>query len=150
MKQFSTLLLLIAVAAVSCTDNSSKQSGEVISIAPEKIACYAGNSGKDTVTLSLATQDDRITGELYYKFYEKDQTRGTLSGQWRGDTLVADYIYTSEGMPSVRQVAFLQKGNTLIEGHGNMVEKNGKMVFADTASLIFADGFLLQKIKCHL
>ena len=68
-----------------------------------------------------------VTGTLSYKFYQKDSNKGEFEGTLKGDTLLADYTFMSEGTQSVRQVVFLIKGETAIEGYGDIEEKDSKL-----------------------
>jgi hypothetical protein len=113
--------------------------------------CYSGNSKKDTVLMSLTIKGTELTkGNLSYNFFEKDKNEGTLVGELRGDTLIADYTFMSEGISSVRQVAFLKKGNTYVEGFGDVVDDNkGKVTFKDTKQLNF-EGTVLSKVDCKM
>jgi heat shock protein HslJ len=65
-----------------------------------------------------------------------------------GDTLVADYIFLSEGSSSVRQVAFLLDGRSAKEGYGPTAEQDGKMAFTDVKSLSFGKGVIMSKHDC--
>ena len=89
-----------------------------------------------------------VTGKLSYKFYEKDSNKGEFDGQFHGDTLLADYKFTSEGQLSTRQVIFLIKNNIATEGYGDMEEKNGKMVFKDIKGVSVGKGLSLKKVEC--
>ena len=55
----------------------------------------------------------------------------------------------SEGTQSVRQVVFLIKGETAIEGYGDIEEKDGKMVFKNLSSVVFGKGVILKKEDCN-
>lgn len=115
--------------------------------------CYTGNSGRDSVSLTINGSDgkvtgDKVTGSLDYRFYEKDKSAGTINGQMNGDTLFADYTFMSEGVQSVRQVAFLKNSEGFSEGYGDMEEKNGKMLFKNPGELKFGNGFILKKTDC--
>jgi hypothetical protein len=80
--------------------------------------------------------------------YEKDSNKGKLEGKLYGDTLVADYKFMSEGIESVRQVAFLIKDSVAIEGYGDIEQKDGKTVFKNLKSLDFTHGLPLAKVDC--
>lgn len=113
-----------------------------------KQECYIGTSGKDSVFLSLKTEGDKIAGTLSYKFFEKDSNHGSLEGTMQGDTLLANYHFNSEGVSSLREVAFLKKGSTLQEGYGDIEERDGSQKFKSPASLEFGKGFILEKTDC--
>ena len=66
----------------------------------------------------------------------------------KGDTLVADYTFNSEGKLSTRQVAFLKKDGKLMEGFGEVVEKDGKIYFKSISDLKFDDAIEFTKINC--
>ena len=100
-------------------------------------SCYQHYSAKDTVKLELVKNENIISGTLRFKRFGKDENKGTFAGVMRGDTLVADYTFMSEGVTSVRQIAFLKRNNTLVEGYGDVEEKNGKMVLKNIGRLNF-------------
>ena len=110
--------------------------------------CYS-TTDKDTVVLNMKVSDSSVKGTLVYKLYEKDKYLGTLQGKLFGDTLIANYQFMSEGIKSVRQVAFLIRDPIAIEGFGDVEEKNGAIIFKDPKSLNFKNGFILRKIDCE-
>jgi hypothetical protein len=111
--------------------------------------CYTYIKNKDTATLTMISSGPITTGELKYNLYEKDKNTGIFEGELRGDTLIAEYTFNSEGTESVRQVAFLKKGNQLIEGFGDVEEKNSKMMFKDTSKLTFGQSIVFNKVDCQ-
>lgn len=144
-----TTSFLIALALLtSCgsqADKTEKTTGK------EKIPmqCYQYASQGDTVTLNLVHIGDTYTGSLFYLFKEKDRNAGTFKATLRGDVLVADYTFNSEGTKSIRQVAFKKVGNTYVEGYGESVDENGVMKFKDITSLNFGSSIVLQEIPCQ-
>lgn len=111
-------------------------------------SCYAYVKGKDTAHLTLITTGIVSTGELNYKWFEKDRNEGSIEGEMRGDTLVANYNFNSEGKTSVRQVVFLKKGNQFLEGFGEVEEKDGKMQFKDLKRVDFSNPIAFEKVAC--
>ncbi len=111
--------------------------------------CYISSIGKDTIVLKTERFPNVVTGILEYRFYEKDQSKGEFDGKMNGDTLIADYTFSSEGTKSVRQVAFLLQGELALEGFGEMEEKNGKMVFKDINKIKFDGTLKLYKTECN-
>lgn len=113
-----------------------------------KSGCYASFSGKDTILLKTEVFPNVVTGILKYQVWEKDKNEGTIEGKLSGDTLFANYTFTSEGQTSVREVAFLFNDHQAIEGFGDMEEQNGKMVFTDKSRINFSKGTKLSPIDC--
>ncbi|MBC7747549.1 MAG: hypothetical protein H7Z76_03040 [Methylotenera sp.] len=153
MIKIRVLILALVSVLVSC----KKQKGT--DVTPEKNDIeepisqqfYSGNIKKDTIVINLTIKGNQIlSGKLIYNFYEKDKNEGTLIGELKGDTLLADYTFMSEGISSVRQVVFLKKGNTYIEGYGDVVEEaSGKVIFKDRKQLKFDGKSILYRVKFH-
>ena len=110
--------------------------------------CYIGVIGRDSIFLKIEQFPNVVSGTLEYKFYEKDNNSGEINGKMNGDTLVADYTFSSEGIKSIRQVAFVIKEDLVIEGYGEMEDKNGKMVFKNLQKLNFNTNTNLKKSTC--
>lgn len=146
------LLFAPLVFTAACTSEKSEQtetSQETVTTEVVEVpGCYSSIMGQDTMVLHLETTGQEVTGNLSYNFYEKDDNRGTLRGEMHGDTLLADYTFQSEGTKSVRQVAFLKKGEGFVEGYGDSEERNGKMVFKNTSALDFSSGTAFKKVPC--
>lgn len=154
MKKVILLGLILMSVFISC-----KKEKEEVPIPLEKIVvkesvseeCYRAILKKDTISLSLNIKNGQFSsGNLSYDFYEKDKNTGTIVGEIKGDTLYADYTFTSEGVSSVRQVAFLKKGNTYVEGFGDVIDDNkGKVTFKDKKQLKFDGNIVLSKVDCQ-
>lgn len=153
MKKSILSIALLAGFIAACQTKTPEETADSIATMPDTTmtkgkTCYAYIKNKDTVSLSLIMIGSDVTGNLDYNYFEKDKNIGTIAGLIKGDTIIADYTFMSEGINSVRQVAFLKKGNQLIEGHGAFEDKNGKSVFKNTESLNFNDGTILSEIEC--
>lgn len=75
----------------------------------------------------------RITGDLKIRFTKADDSvevnTGTIIGEFRGDTLFADYNFKSVSRYKneyVNPVALLHKGDTLIMGSGRIMTYLGR------------------------
>jgi hypothetical protein len=155
---YKSYFISAAIATlVACNTNKKNQAENVpdstsdtttMRIQIPHMQCYANMNGRDTVFLKLEKFPNVVTGILKYKLYEKDANHGELDGKLYGDTLIADYKFESEGKESIRQVAFLIKGNIVQEGYGDMEEKKGKMVFKNTGNINFNNGLQLNEIAC--
>lgn len=111
--------------------------------------CYTYTKNRDTVTMKLNIAGEEYTGELDYRFFEKDKSKGTFAGEMKGDTLIAEYTFDAEGMRSVREVVFLKKDGNLVEGFGDVEEKGAKVMFKDRSKLAFGDAVILAKHPCN-
>jgi hypothetical protein len=110
--------------------------------------CYLYITDKDTISLQITINGQSVTGALNYTLHEKDKSQGVIQGEVRGDTLLADYEFKSEGIVSLREVAFLKKGNGYAEGYGEAEEKDGKMMFKNVAELNYSNTVILKKVQC--
>jgi len=112
-------------------------------------SCYMFATDRDTVYLKLNPPvDGKVTGDLNYNFFERDGNTGFIEGQISGDTLIADYTFLSEGLISVREVGFLLGEDQVMEGYGDVEEKDGKMVFWHKDSLDFSNGLVMPEVPC--
>jgi hypothetical protein len=116
--------------------------------ADSPLSCYQYAAQGDTVTLKLIRAGETLSGTLVYKFKEKDSNKGTIQAAMKGDLLLGEYTFFSEGTQSVRQVAFKRSGNTLTEGYGEIIEEKGTTKFRNVDSLDFSSSIKLQEIPC--
>ncbi len=106
---------------------------------PSPLNCYSYASTSDTITLKLIHIGNSVTGTLVYSLKEKDKNKGTILGNMRGDMFIADYTFMSEGIQSIRKVAFKKEGNSFVEGYGD---------FNNTDSLKFNSSMKLVEVDC--
>ena len=111
--------------------------------------CYRYANAGDTILLKQTRIGDVVTGTLVYDFKEKDDNRGTIQGSMRGNLFIADYTFQSEGVQSVRQVAFKLQENSLIEGYGDIITQDDKVIFKNLDSLKFNESMKLTEIACQ-
>lgn len=98
----------------------------VIDTLGAKSFCYMDVIGKDTIFVSIDDNLGTITGKMYNKFFEKDQSKGDLSGIRSGDTLKLTYEFAAEGKPkNTNDIYFLQKKDAIIEGIGERDSQTG-------------------------
>jgi len=127
-------------------ENTKSTDAQNAAVAKE---CYEMTNVNDSVFVQLNINNSEVNGTMFTQFAGKDQNNGTFTGTMIGDTLLADYTFTSEGMQSVRQVAFLKKGNQLVQGFGEIRDQDGKMVFRNKAQLNFDAKMTLNKVACN-
>lgn len=145
-----SILVLTALAGciAACHSKSPEQkAGNTTSISTtETKESYQYINNKDTVALSYTVSGNAITGTLISVLAGANRTAGTIEGVIKGDTIIADYTMdpVHQEKTAVRQVAFLKKGGKLLEGYGDTGEKDGKIVFTNTANLKFVDAVALS------
>lgn len=112
-------------------------------------SCYLFATDRDTVYLKLNPPiNGKVTGDLNYDFFERDGNTGFIEGEIHRDTLIADYTFLSEGLISVREVGFLLGEDQVMEGYGDVEEKDGRMVFWHKDSLDFSNGLIMPEVPC--
>lgn len=111
--------------------------------------CYQRVIQRDTATLYLNIIGNDVTGKLVYNHYEKDDNTGSIKGELRDNHIYADYIFQSEGRPSIREVAFKIQDTLLLEGHGAAGERDGKSVFLNADKLQFDATHPFRKVDCR-
>ena len=138
----------------SCTNNKSNNTENLASQTEESkktspLDCYRYATINDTIILKLIHIGESITGTLVYKLHEKDKNMGTIQGRMRGDILLADYTFMSEGIMSIRQIAFKKEKDFFMEGHGDINTNNERVFFKNPDSLQFNDAIKLTEIDCQ-
>lgn len=144
--------MLIAFTLGACNKPNNQESVKEASTNEVKdmtSSCYVYANDKDTVQMTLLQLGTKVSGDLTYKLYEKDSNKGTIEGEISGDTLLANYTFKSEGVTSLRQVAFLKKGEDWIEGIGDVEGINGNVNFKNPHVLNFNNTLILKKATCE-
>lgn len=162
MRSLFVFPALFILALTSCTSENKNRTGdstEVIAVdttftatTPKESSsdCYIYTKNRDTASLKLNIKGEELTGELNYNLFEKDRNTGKIAGEMKGDTIIAEYIFDSEGMRSVREVVFVRKDDgNIYEGTGEVIEKNGKMVFKNRSALKFSPTMVFTKTNCQ-
>ena len=142
------IVCTIFIIIVSCNDNK-KNTEPVIEHKTVPQECFQYISTTDTITLKLIHVGEAITGTLVYKLHEKDRNMGTIQGSMKGEWLIAQYTFMSEGVKSNRQVAFKKDGTSIVEGFGEVETKGDRVVFKNTDSLTLNNSFKLAQIACQ-
>lgn len=149
----TTYLFILACLFASCNSPKSeldKTSPQVVKTNEDSpINCYMYASESDTIILNLNSTGNSISGTLVYSFKEKDKNKGTIQGSIKGNMLVADYTFMSEGVTSTRQVAFKMEGNHYVEGYGDVYTQNEKVQFKNLGSLNFNTSMKLAEVSCQ-
>lgn len=145
---FLSLILLALTVCVFSGCNSRDQGQESATALDEGRQCYRFVQGRDTINLSIIETDGKVKGRLAYRFYEKDKSSGTLEGVMKGDTLFANYAFTSEGTLSNREVAFRRVGSDFRMGSGAILNSGNTDVLTDPSAVEFSETIILRNVEC--
>lgn len=132
----------------SVTKDTSAIIEDVFPAPSIKSGCYGYVVKKDSAFLKLDISGNIISGDLTYSLHQKDSNKGTISGILQDSLLIADYTFQSEGMKSVRQVVFKMRGDSLLEGFGDIDMKGDTATFKNIAELQFQDDRSFIKTDC--
>lgn len=110
--------------------------------------CYSQVSGRDTATLQIETEGNRITGSLSYNIFEKDRNDGTIQADQAGDIIKGWYLFKSEGIISVREIAWKINGEELWPATGEMTQRNDTTLFAKPDQLKYDSNKPFKKVAC--
>lgn len=137
----------VIVLMISCTD--AKEKAKIVE-QDDDVKCYRYTKDKDTINLKIRLDGDSITGSLVYNLHEKDSNKGTVVGRKSGDFIIADYTFMSEGVSSVRQVAFKKEDDAYVEGFGDVSvdNENKTATFKNLDSLTYTNGLKLKEVNC--
>ncbi|MBJ7882392.1 hypothetical protein [Gelidibacter salicanalis] len=150
-----TIILTLVAVNLSCKESPKNETTPL----PTKIEdttvskigeqCYLYAKNNDTIAVLWNENKTLVTGKIIFNFYEKDGSHGAFEGIMKGDTLYADYNFESEGTKSKREIIFLKKGNTLLQGYGDVeVDAHETTVFKKDAKITFDDQFPLTAVAC--
>ncbi|OXA86435.1 hypothetical protein [Flavobacterium hercynium] len=155
MKKVLTLMTVILTVLISCKKETTPAPPAITPDAPKEAEiaepagdeCYVSTANDIKLSFNINSHQE-VNGKLFYGLKEKDKNEGTLIGNIKGDTLIADYTFMSEGVSSIREVVFLHRENTYIEGYGDIVETNNKVSFKNRKNLKFDATNVLTKVDC--
>ena len=148
-------MLLACITFVSCNKNQSKKNIEdqALEEKPVGVQCYIALYEKDTIDLKINTlKDGKISGNMDMKLLNMPIKVGKISGEFRGDTLFADYTFiqgTNDKVIFKNPMAFLKSGDTLILGNGKIITYLGVSSFAKGEPIDFENvKYKFNKTDC--
>lgn len=112
--------------------------------------CYTQIFKRDTVTMQIDITGNNATGPLTYKLYEKDMNDGSVKAVLSDSVIMGWYLFRSEGVMSVRQVAWRVKPGQLLPATGDVMQRNDSTVFSNPDKLRFDDKNPFVKVRCSL
>jgi len=157
MKKLILAGVIITSIIAACQSDSKKYTTVDSSImskqqegykTPDECFIFDDNKGSSGKLLIYGTGVNRVLGELSYSLNGKDKNSGAFYGNMKGDTIIVDYKFQSEGVYSHREVAWLRKGDQLLEGYGDVKDVNGNIKFKDVKKLTFGKSIIFNKTSC--
>lgn len=123
----TSCLILSCIVLQSCKKNETQKEVEAVQVEAEEpinVECYQAIYENDTINLTLNTlKSGKIDGDMVMKVAGAPEKVGDLEGEFRGDTLFADYSFI-EGANKEKTfknpMAFLKRDKQLILGNGTM------------------------------
>jgi hypothetical protein len=159
MRTLLFFLIIIMLSLISCNGNSESENTDndttATSQTPEPAPtttqqeCFRQVLSRDTFFISISQTADAISGNLAFDNYEKDSSKGTVTGTSSGDTLKLWYNFQSEGMNSVMEVYFKRQGDQLIRGVGSMDVKGDTSYFTNPSDIKFGEKDTWSKVACQ-
>lgn len=145
--------LLLAAVVTSCSQSGSQANKNTDSLKTDVTsghgdACFLKSTGKDSVMLQVHIQDTSISGNLSYRYFEKDKNTGTISGSIHNNIIHAQYTFMSEGMQSIRPVVFKLQDGKAYEAVPDSINPEGIPVFSGNDAALKFDVEPLSKISC--
>ena len=137
-------------SSASKSSDSPKTTPSVTDVKPhENLAgCYMKIVGRDTAILKLEQKGKEFSGKMLYDNYEKDGSRGTVTGKEEGEIIKLWYDFNSEGMHSVMEVYFKKETGRLLRGVGSMDAKTDTTYFI--SGINYSDKEAFNKVDCSL
>nr|WP_315154395.1 hypothetical protein [uncultured Flavobacterium sp.] len=137
-------LLLTCIGFESCKKDQNPKDAETTKVQDEKpisTACYKSLYENDTIDLTINTlKNGKITGNMIMKIENMPNKIGKIAGEFRGDTLFADYSFiqgTNDKVKFKNPMAFLKHENELILGSGKIETYLGKSYFVKGTPIEF-------------
>ena len=139
-------------------NNNGKSSAEInpdtatntTTIAVDSLSsgCYSQIIERDTSLLQIEQKGNTVNGTLSYSIYQKDRNDGTLQADVTGDIIKGWYLFKSEGIVSVREVAWKINADELWPATGEVIQRNDTTLFAQPDKLKFDSSRPFKKVAC--
>lgn len=145
----SIIITLLCSCDSTDSDNDSVNKSERNSGARLVSAgCYEMVIGEDTAGLNLVVRGDSVSGNLFYHWKMRDHNDGTFRGRIQDSVIYAMYTFQSEGIQSVREVAFKSRGDSILQAYGEIVSVRDTMQFRFRENLVYDTKHPFVKKAC--
>ena len=158
--KYSAIILLALLFFAGCKSESNSEAEkdpteialpttelDSAKVLMDGIYCYQYVIKKDTYDINFTLSNGIVEGDMSFKNYEKDSSKGKVKGYLKDDILTVNYRFNSEGMSSVRNINFKVRGDMLITGEGEETSV-GDSAFIKDMSAIKYEGLVYSKIPC--
>jgi predicted alternative tryptophan synthase beta-subunit len=149
-------LLLIVFGFESCKNKSETEDKKLENEVPiVSKQCYQAIYKNDTINLEVNTlKNDKIIGNMVMSFLNMPKKIGEIKGEFRGDTLFADYSFI-QGKNLERifknPIAILKIGDTLVLGNGKIETYLGASYFTKDEPIDFEKvKFKFNSVECAI
>ena len=158
-----TLLFLTSMFLFGCnhdTRNATQRNEDNCKLLKSPEQCFIAVYKKDSAFLKFKTMPKgKIQGTLVMKYsepdpitFEKQLYHGEITGEFKNDTLFADYIFSDGARPTVYRnpLALLKKNDSLVLGFGTIENYLGKTWFINHKAINFNKGrFQFKPAVCN-
>lgn len=127
-----SFLSILFLAACSSPDKQSAQTDSLTNKdtltkakAPYPL-CFLNKQGKDSTSIELAINGNKVKGQMNWLPYQKDSRKGTIEGTITNDTIHATWSFMQEGMKDTLKLNFLFKNNQLSQKPLKLNVKTGR------------------------
>jgi hypothetical protein len=142
MKKTALCLVLIASLFSACQNTPKSSDTETEETENTAAAtCYELRLGEDITAIELTLDGDKASGYYAWEPHEKDGARGMFSGQKDGDQVTAIFEYMIEGSIQSEEVVFKLEGDKLLQGNGELEDKDGILMLKDKSNLSWDSSF---------
>lgn len=140
------LMIYAATALLVVACNEKKEEKEVTVAAPEAKTpktnmCYLevtqskdNPAIRDTMSLTVNIDGNKVTGTYNWLPYEKDKKTGTYEGQLQDSIVNAVYTYSAEGTSQKEELVFKLENNQAMIKSGELEEKGVVWKLKDPAN----------------
>lgn len=134
-------LLFLFLGFASCKKTSDVDVSKLEAEKTISSQCYQALYEKDTINMQINTlKNGKISGEMVMKIENMPPKIGDIKGEFRGDTLFADYSFIegkNENKIFKNPLAILKNGEELILGNGKIENYLGSTYFVKGVPIDF-------------
>lgn len=150
MKTAQLVLTIVVIGLITLLVWPKQKATAPVVQTDSVVGCYVATIAKDVYSMQITSQDGlAVAGTLAYNNFEKDSSRGTLTGVYDGTMLLGDYSFSSEGMQSIAQVAFKKTPEGFVRGFGETQTVGTKEMLKDTTKLSYDNSPVFVKTECQ-